>query len=295
MSRKNSISVATSTLCFRQRVNLPAAQVRGLADAELATALVFEVEPFSGIAAADGEVAWRRLDDGSGSRAQFDVVQMRRSDMVAEMARARREHRRVLAFTAVPDAAAGESAGDLPSIPVCRGGKTSRMVWIWGLGIIVLLAALCFDAWDLAGDGRRLEREIAARRVLQRERDALLARIDNAVREAQQLRMKRADLMRAGQNVEVLRDAWHKLFAAIPVACADECVVKGVKADGPYSCRLTGMALTPSSAARTLVRLAEELRPPRSVWTLRPGRMTETVSGAEFECALEFDPEGQFK
>lgn len=295
MNRKKAISVATSALCFRQRVDLPSAQVRGLADAELAAALVFEVEPFSGIAACDGEVAWRRLDDGSGTRAQFDVVQMRRSDMAAEMAKARREHRRVTAFTAVPDAAIGESAENMPSITVRRSGNAGRVAWIWAIGMLMLLGAICFDAWELAGDGRRLGREVAVGRDLQRQRDALQARIDNAVREAQQLRMKRADLARAGQNVEVLRDAWRKLFAAIPVACADECVVKSVKAEGPYSCRLVGMALAPSSAARTLVRLAEELRPPRSVWELRPGRMTETASGAEFECVLEFDSGGQFR
>lgn len=60
---------------------LPAAAVEGLDDRELARALAFELQLSSGIAAGDGEVAWRATEAASAAERAFDVVQIARSDL----------------------------------------------------------------------------------------------------------------------------------------------------------------------------------------------------------------------
>ena len=70
MKKISPDEVLATTACFRQRVNLPAAQVAGLAETELAAALAFECEPFSGIPRSEGEMAWRRLGGEGDARSQ---------------------------------------------------------------------------------------------------------------------------------------------------------------------------------------------------------------------------------
>ena len=293
-----STEVFTTAACFRQRVNLPAAQVAGLTDEELASALCFEIEPFSGIARSDGQLAWKRAEGGDVTRAVFDVVQIRTRDLQDEVAKQRAAKRSVRAVTAVPDAATGETVERLPWIPLKAAGTgASRLVWLVGIAGALVVLALGGEYWRLSRNVRNLSREVAAQRVLQAERNQLTAKLTALQREADAIRAARMESARAQQNADVLRAAWRVLLEAVPKACRDESVLKTMTATGAYSAELTGLALSPEAATRTFVRLTEELKPPKSGWRLTPGAIQAPAAGGtvRFECRLAFDPEGQFK
>lgn len=296
MKKISPDEVLATSACFRQRVNLPSAQAVGLAEAELAAALAFECEPFSGIPRADGEIAWRRLGGEDGPRAVFDVVQIRRADAAAETARARKVGRRVRAVTAPP--ASGESVEDLPWIPV----RPARALAVRPGAVLTFAALLtaAFLAWDaaaLVSRERALSRGVAAGRALQAQKDELQRRIASAKKEVVDLRTRRADEARAQQNADVLRSAWRLMLSSLPAACGDESVLGGITARGAYSSRMTGVALSADAASRTIARLAEALKPPRSGWRVTPGPIGAAAGGGtvEFACDVEFDSEGQFR
>ena len=296
MKKISPDEVLATSACFRQRVNLPAAQVAGLADAELAAALAFECEPFSGIPRAEGEMAWRRIGGEGEARAVFDVVQIRRADAEAEAARAGKSGRRVRAVTAAP--ASGESIADLPWIPVRQGRALAvRGGALLALAALLVVALIAWDATSLAARERRLGRSVAAGRALQAQKDELQRRIASVQKATADLRMRRADEARAQQNADVLRSAWRLMLAAVPEACGDESVLGGIAAKSAYSARITGVALSADAAARTFARLAEALKPPKSGWRVTPGAIGAAAGGGtvEFACDLEFDSEGQFK
>lgn len=290
--------VLVTSACFRQRVNLPSAQVNALSPDELAAAIGFEVSPFSGIPFAESEMAWKRTSSPDSPRAVFDVVQIRKTDLAAELARARKGGKKALAVTAEPDQSIGESVADLPWVELRgRGGKLPGPMCLW-LCVCALAALwLGWDAYSLRGEGRALEREVVAQRALQAQRDAIQRRVDGAHRELGTLRQQRMDEARAQQNVEVLRSAWALLLDAVPGACADESVMRRIEATGAYSAKLVGASLSAESAAKTLVRLTDALSPPRSGWVVRPGAIGANAAGGmvNFECVVEFDPEGQFR
>lgn len=296
MKKISPDEVLATTACFRQRVNLPAAQVAGLAEAELAAALAFECEPFSGIPRSEGEMAWRRLGGEGDARAVFDVVQIRRADAEAEAARARRSGRRVRAVTAAP--ASGESVEDLPWIPVRQSRALAvRSGALMVLAALLVLALIAWDATTLVSRERALSRSVAAGRALQAQKDELQRRLASVQKECADLRLRRADEARAQQNADVLRSAWRLMLAAVPNACGDDSVLGGITAKGAYSARITGVALSADAAARTFARLAEALKPPKSGWRVTPGSIGAAASGGtvEFACDLEFDSEGQFR
>jgi len=290
--------VLATTAGFRQRVNLPSAQVAGLTEAELASALGFEVEPFSGIPRAESRLAWKRVNAADAARAVYDVVQIRTRDLAEAVAKARKAKKTVLAVTAVPDAAIGETIEDLPWVPVKSGGGISvRWPVLAGLGAMLLVLAMGGHWWRQRSERRTLEREVSVQLRLQGEKNALESRISTARQEIAALRERRMESERAQQNAEVLRSAWRLLLEAVPKACRDESVLKSVKATGAYSAQLTGLALSTASATRTFVRLTEELKPPKSGWRLTPGAISSPADGGTvtFECQLDFDSEGQFK
>ena len=58
MIRKERQYAKEDANAFRQQVRMAAVQVTGLRQDELAMALAYEVEPFSGVPAGDAEVAY---------------------------------------------------------------------------------------------------------------------------------------------------------------------------------------------------------------------------------------------
>lgn len=291
-----TIGILVSPACFRQRVNLPAVQVAGLAEAELSTALAFEVEPFSGIPRAEGEMAWRVCADPDTARRVFDVVQIRRTDLVAAVAQARQEGRRVTAVTAVPDEARGERAEDLPAIPVRGKGVLRSHPYVFWTAVCLLLAGVV--AWEgtgLATDVKRLRRDVVERRALQAEKETLETKAAGIRRQADEIRARRAAEARAQARAARFRSAGRTLLSAVPAACRDESVVREIRSgEEAFELRLSGVSLSPEAATRTVVRLSEALATQKSGWSVKPGTVAVQAAGETcvFDCTFAFDAEG---
>ena len=287
--------ILVSPTCFRQRVNLPAAQVAGLSEAELAAALAFEIEPFSGIPRAAGEMAWRACAEDDAARRAFDVVQIRQSDLAAELKRAQAAKLRVKFVTAEPDAARGETAADLPKIAVRRpGALRARPLALWCGVCLLLLAGAAYEGFGLWRDMKGLRRDVAERRALQAEKDGLESRLAGLRRQAAEIRRVRGEEAAAQARAAVLRAAGRELLEAVPAACADESVVRGIAAgENDFEVRLSGVALSAEAATRTVSRLAAALAARKSGWTLKPGSQGVQAEGGScaFDCVFAFDPE----
>ncbi len=295
-------SILVSPACFRQRVNLPLSQVSGLTDEELASALAFEIEPFSGIPHAEGEMAWRVRSDAESTRRVFDVVQIRRTDLSAAVREARDGKKRVSAVTAAPETSLGEKLEDMPLIPVrAQSAFAAHPLAIWIAACAIAAIVLGIDYLKINGDVRRLRTEVAERRVLQAQKGRLESQASALRREASELRQRRADEARAQDNAAMLRSAWRVMLAALPSACRDESVVRSIRPqqsdnDG-FTAEVSGVSLSAEAAGRTLLRLTDALASPKSAWKVTPGSLGAQTSGGTvgFSCSLAFDPNGAFK
>ena len=286
--------VIVSPACFRQRVNVPAAQVAGLADAELAAALAFEVEPFSGISRDAGEIAWRVREEGDASRRVFDVVQIRRADLETAVAEARAQRRCVSGVTAVPDTARGERPEDLPLIPVAsRSALRAHPFMLWTAFCLLVACGLAAEGVALQGEVGRLRRDVVARRALQAEKESLESRAAGLGRETEELRRRRADAVRAQMRVAAGRAAGRVILEAVSGACSDEGVVNGVRAgEDPFEFGISGVALSAEAATRVVARLSDALAACGGGWTLKPGSVEVRAAGdaSSFACSFLFEP-----
>ena len=87
MSRKKTDSVMDDPSAFRQQVRIAAVQVTGLRPDELAAALAYEVEPLSGIPAAEAELAYSPVVDPDPTVRVYDVAVRRRKNRAAKVSR----------------------------------------------------------------------------------------------------------------------------------------------------------------------------------------------------------------
>lgn len=285
-------SILVSAECFRQRIELPKSQTSGISEVELETALLFEVEPFSGIQRGEGVMAWKRLEGNDGVHEVFDVVQIRKADMQEAVKRAKRGMK---AITAVPTE--GEDVVALPLIPLrTRGNGCSVALWAWICICVLVFAALAIEYMTISAERSRLRHEVSLRRQLQAKKDSLEAKISAVKAEEAELRRVRAEALRAQQNAEALRDAWKILLEALPCACKDEVVVKDVSSPEEFTAKISGNAVSADAASRFFVRLTEVLKAPKSAWQVKPGTIGGSVaSTVPFSCVLVFDPLGQFR
>lgn len=294
-SGKRTNGVVPLAACFRQRVEIAAAQAEGLPDEDLAAALAFELEPFSGIPFSEGRLAWKRLESDQGGRVAFDTVEIRSSELEGALASLGAGARFV---TAIP--AEGEPIESLPAIPVSprRSARAFGPMKIWFAVSLVAALALVALSFVRTLRVRTLERLVSERSVLEAERARLASRAASLADEAASIRRGRADFARAQDDAAALRSAWQALLVAIPKACGGESVLVSVEpGDEGFVAAVRGSSLSPAAAARVSTLLAEELRTPKSAWVLRPGRIGAVSPGGTvpFECALEFDPNRSFQ
>lgn len=288
--------VFTTPDCFRQRVNLPSSQTAGLSRDELAAALGFEIEPFSGIPRADSEMAWKEVGDAAGARRIYDVVQIRRADMEKAVAEGRKMKRVVRAVTAPPESAAGETVETLPWIEVRRSGGLSGVspYAVWAAACAIAACALAWDFWGIRSETAELRREVSERRVLQREKDGLGKKLSSAKGELDALRAGREAARRAQDGVAAFRAAWKELLSAVSGVCGDEVVVRSIASDGAFSAEISGVALSAEAAGRFFVRMAEALHG-KGGWRIAPGKVVSSGGTVSVSCRAEFDVERALK
>lgn len=292
MKKKNTEETIISEVCFRQQVNFPASQVANLSDAEIASALAFEIEPFSGISRSEGEIAWRMKPDAVPGRKVFDTVQIRKTDFASILARAKSEKKKVKGVTAPFDISLGETLDEMPLIrPAKKSIKFDRMtLWIF---LCLTVCVFLLGEWlQIKSQNRRLKAELQAREILQSKKLSLEAK-ERALRsEINDIRTSREREIKIQEKASSLRSSWRILLDAVSNACKDECVIRKIeKTDSPFAARLEGVALSPDAASRTMSRLTEQLKSGKSDWTMLPGEIGSANSGraVRFTCETVLD------
>ena len=260
MKKNDPERIWSDPKAFRQQVRMAAVQAAGLSPEELAAALAYEVEPFSGIPAGEAELVFRPVSDPDPTVRVFDVAAVR----------------------------SARGAG---------GSPVPRRLFVWlGAAAAALLVLAAFDFVRISSAERRLSAETARRAALDAELKSLQGRIDANRREAKALRDARVEAARAQQNAEVLRDVYRLLLDTVSEAFGERAVLKEIRATGrPYSAEITAVSLGTKPAAEALVRLSDALVP--RGWRIDPGAISADGQGGTvaFSCTLAFDEGGEFK
>lgn len=247
-SEKEKNAIFSDKNAFRRKVSLALVQVEGLAEEELATALAYELEPYSMIPAADAAVAWR--DEESPDRAMrvFDVAVVRRKPAGAS------------------SAAAGKWMKPLAAAAV------------------VAIAAMACDYARLASRAGALEESLAARAPLQAELDSISARTAALKREASSIRSARERAAAADMECAGLRAAYPAFFDALSVAVGRVVVGNIAKGAEEFSLALTLAAADGKTGSEAVCDLAREAS--SRGWEFSLGDITASDGGlARFDAA----------
>ena len=248
----NRNDVQHDPTAFRQQVRMAAVQVEGLRPEELATALAYEVEPFSGIAPDEAEVAYQPIADGDPSVRVYEVAVRRRTRRTGG-----------------------------------RGGLERYLKPATWAGIALLaLVALDFGvtAWRTARLGKVVAR--------QSQLDAQVNSVRNVARQKQDeirsIREKRQAAERAQDEAERLRAAYAEMLSEIATACETRAVVKSIGGEARQIV-LRAAALSTAAAAETMEVLS--LRAAKRGWRFETGPITVQGAGpvTNFECVMTHD------
>jgi len=207
---------------FRQQVRLPALQVAGLGDDDLALALAYELEPASGIPAAAAVVSFRPVADADPTVRVYDVTVTRRA--------------------------------------AARAGAGSRaFAWLLGAGL-VWLAVLAADAAYTHHRAAEAARLAAERTALDAQLRAVRNEAQDARAEAEALRAAHAAQERAQARAADLRAEHGALLADVAAAYEARAVVTGLDI-GETRATLAATALTPQAASEAAAALAVRVKP----------------------------------
>lgn len=250
MSRKKTVPVMDDASAFRQQIRMAAVQVAGLRPEELSAALAYEVEPFSGIPAAEAELAYTPVVDPDPAVRVFDVAVRRRKNRAAN-----------------------------------EGGRYLVPLVIAGV-IALVLAGVDFVRTSMRLN--ELKTTVAEQARLQSALDAVRNPAKAARAEARAVRERREAAARAQDEAAKARRAYADILDAITEACGDRAVLSSLDG-GAFEIQLTGVAVTASAAADTLVALADAAA--KRGWSLSTGPITVRTPGqtAEFKCGITHD------
>ena len=230
---------------------MAAVQVAGLAPDELARALAYEVEPFSGIPVQEADVVFEPVAEPDSSVRVYDVVVSRK----------------------------GRRSG--------VGGAARALKWLLAAGILALCAAAA-DFFLLSSRLRALEGELARRGDLQAQIDALMRPAASARAEAQAVRARRAAAAKAQDGVATRRAVVASAMRAMAESCGDKAVLRTFRCSAD-EIKMRCIAASASDASDASVALASRLG--SLGWRLVPGAMEVKSPGmtAEFECEARHD------
>lgn len=251
MSRDAALSVMDDPTSFRQQVRMAAVQVTGLKTSELEMALAYEVEPSSGIPAAEAEIEFRLLADDDPTVRVYEVAMRRRK---------------------AKSATGGERFVKPLSI----------------LGVIVVLGVAvdaAYTLWTRSG----LEREVAACERLDAKVKAVQREAKSARDEAQAVRARREAAMKAQDDVARLRSAWPRLLRSIAQSCGDRAVLTSLSSDGAFRVKFSATTVSPRSAADVMVELSKAAA--KAGWRVVPGSTSTSEHGTttSFDCEIFYD------
>jgi len=228
---------------FRQQVRMAAVQVAGLKPDELAQALAYEVEPFSGIPAAEAEVVFKPIADPDPTVRVYDVA-------------VKRCKRR------------GASSGALD--------RCLKPAVVFACVVGALLVA---DGIFLACRKSSLAKTVAERRPLQAQLDQLRRDAKNARDAAAAIRAKREAAIRAQDEAADLRAAHADLLGELAAAFGERAVVTAV-ASGEDARTLGVKAIGVSAEAAAEVMRLLTVSASAKGWRVSPGTIAASGTGA---------------
>ena len=250
MTRKGQQSAKDNANAFHQQVRMASVQVTGLRPDELAMALAYEVEPFSGIPASEAEVTYVPAVDPDPAVRVFDVTVKRKKNRSAT-------------------------------------GGARFLVPLLVLGALALVLA-AVDFFFTHQRLVALRKEVAVQANLEAQLDAVRRPTAAARAEAQALRERRETAARAQDEAARARSAYAEIMKAIAAAYGERAVLMTLDG-GPSALRIKGVAVTAAAAADVQVALTKSATKlgwrlmPGPIAVSTPGLT------AEFECELTHD------
>lgn len=236
---------------FRREVSLARVQVEGLSRDELASALAYELEPYSKIPAIEADVAWRDVESPDGAMLVFDVALVRRRS----------------------------SAGG-------AAGPEKRLKALVFLGVAVVLAVAA-DGFLLKRRSGGLEKSLSERSPLQAELDRIAAKSSALQREAAAVRGAREEAVKAQGVCAAVRAAYPDFLDALSVIGGRAVVKKISRGDGDFSLAFTLASSDEKTGSEVMSDLARETA--RRGWELRPGDIAPAAGAlVEFNAVARF-------
>jgi hypothetical protein len=300
-SRPGTHVLVLSDDLWCQSVTLPAVQTEGLSSAEVAQALAFEIEPFSGLASDASALGFRAALQADGTR-RYQVVACSRADLAAVRGLVHRAGSRLAGLShpealddrgaegASPESgdrrtAAGETSlqgvladwaramierpdGVALVAPPPAGGSVHR-AWAAGMALTALVAALC-TAHGLASAATRagLRRETAGLRAwaaqvakVEKDNEASRHTLDRLQRVA-------AEREETASRLSQRRRALPLFLRALSAACPADVVIRALRDEQQWRVSVVGLGLHSGAAAELAGRLAETLH--GTGWTVHP-------------------------
>ena len=237
---------------FKQQVRMAAVQVSGLSAEELKAALAYEVEPFSGIPAAEAEVKFTSVPETDESIRVYEVTVTQRK-------------RGGAAFS----------------------GELERYLKPAIIFAALVILALAADFACLYFNGASLKSEIAKREPLDQEINRIKNDAQRMRNETAALRAKRAAEAKAQEEVAAKRSAYPQAFAAIARAFGEKAVLKSFTAgDKDFTMEITAFAVSSEAASAAMTALDAEAK--KIGWKFASGEI-DAMSGAGttlFRCKL---------
>lgn len=208
---------------FRQQVRIAAVQVAGLRPDELATALAYEVEPFSHIPPAEAETVYRAVPDPDPAMRVYEVAVRRR----------------------------GRGRGT---------NGTPRLMRLAFCLAALLLLGLAGDAAALLVRQHRFARAVAEQEQLDARLQTVTRAAQRARTERTALETARAEAIRVQDEVANRRALFPSLLTDVATACGDRAVLTALNGDAQHL-SLAATALSPQAAADVLDALARRVQP----------------------------------
>jgi hypothetical protein len=229
---------------FVSTVRLARVQVEGLGDAELKSALAYEVEPYSSVPAAEAEVAWRRIESGDAAVEAFEVaVVRRRKDGVEE--------------------------------------KLGRCLKPLTAAAALALLAMAADYAVMARARSRLESSLARRLPLQEELDRIDRRAASLRDRAGKLRLARETAAEAQNECARLRSAFAGFTDAVSELDGASVLKSVEEGEGEFSLGLAFASVDERSAAAAMAELTASLA--RKGWDFIPEGISPAGAGGTVE------------
>ncbi len=255
--KERGMSPLEDAKAYHQQVRMVAMQVAGLKPEELAMALAYEVEPFSGVSAGEAEVEYREVMGAEAGVKVYDVAVRRKAKV------------------------RGGFWGKLAN------GEEAYLRVAMIVGAVVVGLVVLDAAW-VGMVKARLEKDVGKESVLTAQVERVKGEARAARDEAQAIRARRAAEVAAQDEAAKLRGAYPEILKAIAEACGEKAVVKSI-GGGARRVALKAVAVSAEAASEMMVELTAAAG--KLGWTLTAGTIQAQGKSptANFECELRYD------